>query len=66
MNNFNLPHKNYLHSSKENALCFFAGLCCICIILFVGMLVYPLATKVFEYLNSTVTEVNNSLRGYYR
>jgi hypothetical protein len=66
MNNINIPCKKYQRSSKENALCFIAGLCCMCILLYAGILLYPLAAKALEYITGCIGVMNNAVRGCYR
>lgn len=66
MNNGNIHYKKYLHSFKGNTLCFITCLCCICILLYAGILLYPLATKVLEYLIGCIGVMNNAVRGSYR
>ena len=66
MNNINIHYKKYQPSSKENALCFIAGLCCICILLYAGVLLYPLAAKVIGYLTGCIGVMNNAVGGCYR
>ena len=66
MNNINIHYKKYRYSFKENTFCFIAGICCICLLLYLGILLYPLAAKVFEYLNRGVEAINSAIRGCYR
>ena len=66
MNNINIHYKKYRHSFKENTLCFMAGLCCICILLYAGILLYPLAAKVLECFTGCIGVLNNAVRGGYR
>ncbi len=66
MTNINIYYKKIKYNFKENMLCFIAGLCCICILLYAGILLYPLAAKVLEYLNGGIGVMNNAVRGCYR
>jgi len=47
-------------------LCFIAGLSCICMLLYAGILLYPLAANILEYLNGGIGLINNAVRGCYR
>gem|GEM_PF-4965856 len=64
MININVQYKKIRYSYKENILCFIACLCCICTLLYGGILLYPLVPKVLEYLNAGIGELNNAARGY--
>ena len=66
MTNINIHYKKNRYSFKENMLCFIAGLCCIFILIYAGILLYPLAAKVLEYLNGGIRVLNNAVRGCYR
>ncbi len=66
MNNINIYYKKYKYSFKENTLCYIAGLFCICLLLYVGILLFPLAAKVIEYLNHAVEAIDSAIRGSYR
>ena len=66
MTNINIHYKKTRYSFKENMLCFIAGLCCICMLLYAGILLYPLAANILEYLNGGIGVINNAVRGCYR
>ncbi len=66
MNNIKIPYTKYQYSFKENALCLIAGLCCICILLYACIYLYPFAVKMLEYLNRGVEIMNSAIRGGYR
>lgn len=66
MTNINIHCKKTRYGFKENMLWFIAGLCCISFLLYVGILLYPLAAKVLEYLNGGIGVLNNAVMGCYR
>ena len=66
MTNINIRYKKTRYRFKANILCFIAGLCCISILLYAGILLYPSAAKVLEYLNVGIGVLNNAVRGCYR
>jgi hypothetical protein len=66
MTNINIHYKITRYRFKEYILCFIAGLCCIFILLYADILLYPLVAKVLEYLNGGIGVLNNAVRGCYR
>ena len=54
MNTIKIHQKKYQHWFKENALCFIVGACCIGVVIYACILLFPAAGKVLEYFNSTV------------
>lgn len=66
MNNINIQLKKYRYSFMGNLCYFIAALCCISILLFAGILLYPFALKAQEYLISSIGVMNNAVRGSYR
>lgn len=66
MTNIHIHYKKTRYSFKENMLCFIAGLSCICMLLYAGILLYPLAANILEYLNGGIRVLNNAVRGCYR
>ncbi|MEO7487090.1 MAG: hypothetical protein ABIU77_08305, partial [Ferruginibacter sp.] len=61
-----IHYKKNQYSFKEKALCFMAGLCCICAVLYAYFLLYPFAEKVMEYLTDSIGVMNNAIKVGYR
>jgi len=64
MNIMNFNRYKFQESFKETTFCFAAFACCLCVIIFLFILIYPPLVKVYEYFNTCIEVINSKVTGY--